>query len=66
MGKEYYLQRIRQNIGGHMKRVRTHELRPGMVVASDVYNRQDQLVIPADTVLTDKVIAKLEKLKEEF
>ena len=56
-----------------MKRVRTHELRPGMVVASDVYNRQDQLVIPADTVLTDKVIAKLSiyniyfvKIKDEF
>ena len=56
-----------------MKRIRTHELRPGMIVASDVYNRQDQLVIPADTVLTDKVIAKLSiyniyfvKIKDEF
>ena len=45
--------------GGHMKRIRTHELKPGMVVASDVYNRQDQLVIPAETVLTEKVISKL-------
>jgi len=56
-----------------MKRIRIHELKPGMVVASDVYNRQDQLVIPADTVLTEKVISKLSiyniyfvKIKDEF
>lgn len=42
-----------------MRRVRIHELKPGMVVASDVYNRQDQLVLPAGTVLTEGVISKL-------
>lgn len=63
----------RQVYGGHMKRIRTHELKPGMIVAADVYNRQDQLVIPAETVLTEKVIARLSiyniyfvKIKDEF
>lgn len=61
-----------------MKRVRIQDLQPGMVVASDVYNRQDQLVLSAGTVLTDKIISRLsiysiyfvrikeiEKVKEE-
>lgn len=42
-----------------MRRIRVHELKPGMVVASDVYNRQDQLIIPAGMILTDNVISKL-------
>ena len=42
-----------------MKRVRIQDLKPGMVVATDVYNRQDQLVLSAGTVLTDKIINKL-------
>lgn len=42
-----------------MRRVRTHELKPGMVVASDVYNRQNQLVISEGRELTEKDINKL-------
>lgn len=33
---------------------------PGMVVARDVYTYNDQLLIPANTVLTDSIIARLE------
>jgi len=42
-----------------MKRVRIQDLQPGMVVATDVYNRQDQLVLSAGTVLTEKIISRL-------
>ena len=42
-----------------MKRIRIQDLQPGMVVASDVYNRQDQLVLSAGTVLTEKIISRL-------
>lgn len=42
-----------------MRRIRIQELEPGMVVAADVYNRQDQLVLSAGTVLTDKIINRL-------
>ena len=42
-----------------MKRVKTSELRPGMVLASDVYNYQDQLVLSAGMALTEKAIQKL-------
>ena len=42
--------------GTKMKRVKTSELKPGMVLASDVYNYQDQLVLSAGMVLTEKAI----------
>lgn len=42
-----------------MKRVRINELKPGMIIDLDVYNKQDQLIVPADTVLTDSIISKL-------
>lgn len=42
-----------------MKRIKIQDLKPGMVVASDVYNRQDQLVLAAGTVLTDRIISRL-------
>lgn len=42
-----------------MKRIKTSELKPGMVLASDVYNYQDQLVLPAGMALTEKAIQKL-------
>jgi len=42
-----------------MKRIRIQDLEPGMVVASDVYNRLDQLVLSAGTVLTEKIISRL-------
>ncbi len=44
---------------GHMVRIRTSELTPGMVLASDVYNHQDQLIMPAGTILSEKAIKKL-------
>jgi len=42
-----------------MKRVKTSDLKPGMVLASDVYNYQDQLVLSAGMALTEKAIKKL-------
>ena len=45
--------------GTKMKRVKTSELKPGLVLASDVYNYQDQLVLSAGMVLTEKAIKKL-------
>lgn len=42
-----------------MKRIRIQDLEPGMIVATDVYNRQDQLVLSAGTVLTEKIINRL-------
>ena len=38
----------------------TKNLTPGMITASDVYNYNDQLIIPADTVLDDTLISRLE------
>ena len=38
----------------------TKNLVPGMVTASDVYNYNDQLIIPANTVLDDTLIARME------
>ena len=42
-----------------MKRIRIQDLEPGMIVATDVYNRQDQLILSAGTVLTEKIINRL-------
>ena len=42
-----------------MKRIRIQDLEPGMIAATDVYNRQDQLVLSAGTVLTEKIINRL-------
>lgn len=43
-----------------MAYITTKKLVPGMVVARDVYTYNDQLLIPANTVLTDSIIARLE------
>ncbi|MFT3984592.1 MAG: HD-GYP domain-containing protein [Lachnospiraceae bacterium] len=43
-----------------MKRVRTAELHPGMKTAEDVYSYNNQMVLPQGTVLTDKMITRLE------
>lgn len=43
-----------------MKRVGTANLVPGMITAEDVYNYNNQLIIPKGLVLTDKSIAKLD------
>ncbi len=43
-----------------MKRVRTADLVPGMITAEDVYSYNNQMIIPNDTPLTDKMITRLE------
>lgn len=42
-----------------MKRVKTAVLVPGMVMAKDVHNASDALVVAKDTVLNDEAITKL-------
>lgn len=43
-----------------MKRINTKDLIPGMVVAEDVYNYNDQLVLSKGTILNDQAITRLE------
>lgn len=43
-----------------MRRIGTSDLVPGMVTAEDVYNYNNQLIIPKGLVLDDKTIAKLD------
>lgn len=43
-----------------MQIVSTNDLVPGMKVAVDVYTYSNQLIIPKDTLLTDKMITRLE------
>lgn len=43
-----------------MKRLSTLQLIPGMIVAENVLNFHQQLIIAKDTVLTDKLIMKLD------
>jgi len=43
-----------------MKRVRTCDLKPGMMTAEDVYSYNNQMILPKDTILTDKMITRLE------
>lgn len=40
-------------------RIYVHKLTPGMVVSDDVYTYNDQLIIPANSVLSDKMITRL-------
>ncbi len=42
-----------------MSKVDTSDLVPGMILASDVYNYNDQLILPEGLRLTDKAITKL-------
>lgn len=42
-----------------MKRIKTSELVPGMITAEDVFNYNNQLVLPKGLILTDKTITKL-------
>lgn len=42
-----------------MIRIKTSQLKPGMILAADVYNYQDQLILPSGAVLSEKAIAKL-------
>ena len=43
-----------------MPRIKTSELVPGMIIAEDVYNYNNQLILPQGMELTDKSITKLE------
>lgn len=42
-----------------MKRIATDSLVPGMVTADNIYNYNNQLILPTGLVLTDKAISKL-------
>lgn len=42
-----------------MKRVNTSELIPGMITAEDVYNYNNQLILPRGIILNDRTITKL-------
>ncbi len=43
-----------------MKRVRTADLHPGMRTGEDVYSYNNQMILPRNTILTDKMITRLE------
>ena len=43
-----------------MKRVRTSDLCPGMKTGEDVYSYNNQMILPKDTILTDKMITRME------
>ncbi len=40
-------------------RVKTEQVSPGMKVAEDIYTFNNQLIIPADTIISDKIITRL-------
>lgn len=42
-----------------MRAVPTHQLTPGMTVAKDIYSYNDQLLLPVNSILSDKSITKL-------
>lgn len=42
-----------------MRRINTTELIPGMVTAEDIYNYNNQLILPRGIILTDTTITKL-------
>lgn len=46
--------------GYFMKRVKTKDLVPGYVLAEDVYSYNGQMILTNGTVLTDKIITRLE------
>jgi len=43
-----------------MKKLKVEELIPGMITAEDIYNYNDQLILPTGLVLTSKAISKLQ------
>lgn len=45
--------------GACMKRVNTENLIPGMITAEDVYNYNNQLILPKGIILNDRTITKL-------
>lgn len=46
--------------GYFMKRIKTKDLIPGYVLAEDVYSYNGQMILTNGTVLTDKIITRLE------
>ena len=46
--------------GYFMKRIKTKDLVPGYVLAEDVYSYNGQMILTNGTVLTDKIITRLE------
>lgn len=42
-----------------VKRVNINDLAPGMLIADNVYNSANQLIVPRDVVLTDKAITRM-------
>jgi HD-GYP domain-containing protein (c-di-GMP phosphodiesterase class II) len=42
------------------KKILSKQARPGMVVASDVFSSNDQLIIPKNSILTDRAITRLQ------
>lgn len=43
-----------------MRKVSVHELTPGMCVGMDIYNTMNQLIIPANTILTQELIQRIQ------
>ena len=43
-----------------MKKLKVDELIPGMITAEDIYNYNDQLILPKGLVLSEKAITKLQ------
>ena len=43
-----------------MKKLHITDVEPGMIVADDIYNYGNQLIIPKDTILSDKIISRLQ------
>lgn len=39
--------------------VSVSDLVPGMIVARDVYTRNNQMLVPADTKITESIIARM-------
>ena len=46
-------------MGKRMRRVDTADLLPGMITAEDVYNYNNQLILPKGLILNDQTITKL-------
>lgn len=44
-----------------MKSIARMSLTPGMIIGEDIYNYKNELILPADTVITDSDIAKLSR-----
>lgn len=50
---------MQNGIGMGRRRIKCENLKVGMILADDVYNMSDQMIIPRKTILTDKHLEKL-------